>query len=114
MSKEKEIEEMAKTLCCAYGTAQCDICANICGVEYCEKLYDAGYRKIVPNVDFVVRVSDLVNVREKAYNDARKETAKEILLQLKKDCPHNYFAVISFIVKQENIYGVEIDENDGT
>lgn len=40
-----------------------------------EYLFNAGYRKIIPNVDFVVRASDLVGIREKAV----KDTAKEIL-----------------------------------
>lgn len=38
-----------------------------------KKLYDNGFRKIIPNVDFVVRTSDLVKIREKATQDILQE-----------------------------------------
>ena len=52
MDKEKQIEEMAKTLCSDYGECKYCICkkveseTNVCTVESdCEELYNAGYRK---------------------------------------------------------------------
>lgn len=49
MSREKQIEEMAKSMCRLYGTELCgEECAdnNSCDVERLScNLYDAGYRK---------------------------------------------------------------------
>ena len=48
MSKEKQIEEMAKTICKHYNTEKCTKCGEY---PYCsvglsaEALYNAGYRK---------------------------------------------------------------------
>ncbi len=47
MTKEKQIEEMIKTLCCDYGT-KCGGCGcmPLCAIiEHCKDLYNAGYRK---------------------------------------------------------------------
>lgn len=44
-----------------------------------EALLQAGYCKLNPNIDFVIRAGDAVNIREKAYKDAQKETATQIL-----------------------------------
>jgi hypothetical protein len=51
MSRDKQIEEMAKTLCEDYGKCQkCTLsnpeCENPCMIEEdCERLYNQGYRK---------------------------------------------------------------------
>ena len=95
-------------------------------------LYDMSYRKITPNVDFVVRCSDLVNIREKAYKDARKETAKEIWEEVLSFCKENYRSIpdcswnLDPFLKRKNIimqvlyermksfvrkYGVEVDDD---
>lgn len=93
-----------------------------CAEQIVEDLEKAGYRQIIPLVDFVVSCSDLINVREKAYNDARKETAREILsdllfnvseddyknvVDLKGDIEH-------WIEEIAEEYGVEVDDNGGT
>ena len=117
MDKQKEIEEMQQAIRKGFETADCRneytkvpypyFDSQILSIANC--LLEAGYRKIIPNVDFVVRCSDLVNVREKAYDDARKATAKEILEYLRavqekdelKNCDLDWIAMQ---------YGVEVDE----
>lgn len=95
MDREKEIEEMAKTLCCLYGTIECYTCAVICGVpENCERLYDAGYRKA---------------------DEVRKETVEEIWEEVKGVCNRvaKYDYRLPNIEPFKNIfkkYGVEVNE----
>ena len=50
--------------------------------DLAKKLVENNYIKIVPNVDFVARASDFINVREKAYKDARKDTATDIFKEV--------------------------------
>lgn len=48
MSKEKQIEEMAKVMCGYYGTEKCYECRYCCDChikQEATRLYNAGYRK---------------------------------------------------------------------
>lgn len=75
--KQNQINQIAQALCSEYPYG-CKDCwsapekdhEDCCSVESdAEKLYDAGCRMLVSNVDFVVRASDLVDIREKAVKD---------------------------------------------
>ena len=46
MSKEKQIEEMARAMCCFSEELACSDCSNYCFFkDYAERVYNAGYRK---------------------------------------------------------------------
>ena len=48
MSREKQIEEMAKVMCGYYGTEKCYDCRYCCDCHIkheADRLYNAGYRK---------------------------------------------------------------------
>lgn len=48
MSKEKQIEEMARAMCAYYGTEKCYDCRYCCDchiAKEADRLYNAGYRK---------------------------------------------------------------------
>lgn len=115
MTKQEQIEEMVKTVvdreknyvigeteCKKCNLNKCDLHCNIHSeISYdCETLYNAGYRKA---------------------EEARKETAKEILQRLYKwkgaaifDCndvvtaERNFEESIKALAKEE--YGVEVEE----
>ena len=140
MDKEREIKltEQAVLEVCPHSLQTSEYTSGIgCadrGVEcdcFCrqariiEAMIKAGYRKIIPNVDFVVRAGELATMREKAYNEGRKETAKEILQDVKSTLAilmvHGEYCddwncgkVIEFIDKVinpvETKYGIEVDE----
>ena len=120
MTKQEQIEEIAKTMCEEFGTDTCkfdcpcrDDCANN---DISERLYNAGYRKTF--------TSDLASDTQKAlkeeYEKVRKETAKEILNDLyfnlqssvkgnvckSNDC----YNVIGWIKEIAKEYGVEVEE----
>ena len=91
-----------------------------CAEQIVEDLEKYGYKQIMPLRDFVVTVSDLINVREKAFNDARKETAKKILQALfdnhfekvndyenRSVGYHDFYCEIKRLAEK---YGVEVDE----
>lgn len=51
MSKEKQIEEMARAMCCFSEELACSDCSNYCFFkDYAERVYNAGYRKIPDNI----------------------------------------------------------------
>ncbi len=98
MSREQEIEELTAAIieyhCYQHGCDDCGWKHSRGGCEE-EPIYrdlarhlieDAGYRKIIPNVDFVVRAGELATMREKAYNEGRKETIKRVCQALYDIC----------------------------
>lgn len=96
MNKEQQIEEMAVIGCVrnpqaktAEECGKCDFRQGMCNAyRHAESLYEAGYRKTF--------TSDLASDTQKAFKEgyikgnidgmllARKETAKEILLSLRR------------------------------
>lgn len=138
MDDKKQIEEMAKDLCSEYHE-DCICCcgsSHTCTVcEDCERLYNAGYRKIPEGAVVLTReeyeerenkINEQCQTRAvKVYTDflkverdkARKETAREILYKVKETLiinneenteffDYNYtLETIDEIAKQ---YGVEV------
>ena len=87
MTKQEQIEEMAKIICgrvkddiYIIDRTSCDSCCN--WARQAEKIYNAGYRKTF--------TSDLASDTQKAfkegYEKARKETAKEIFQKVVNIC----------------------------
>ena len=120
MSREQKIEELTATIieyhCYQHGCDDCGWKHSRGGCEE-EPIYrdlarhlieDAGYRKIIPNVDFVVRAGELSTMREKAYIEGKRETAKEILDKLLTIMPHGYEQLKAFVEVREEEYGVEV------
>ncbi len=114
MDREKEIEEMAKTLCCLYGTIECDTCAVICGVpENCERLYDAGYRKADEVEKKTVRkiLGELWNFWYKTRCQLHyKKCDNRILTAEKAGASNVCDKLLEEIERQRKKYGVEVDE----
>ena len=97
MSREQKIEELTATIieyhCYQHGCDDCGWKHSRGGCEE-EPIYrdlarhlieDAGYRKIIPNVDFVVRAGELSTMREKAYNEGKREAVKELIPKIEND-----------------------------
>lgn len=98
MNKQKQIEEMARTVCGL--TNHCGRC--FCGDsdEYCgfkmfaQRLLDAGYRKI-PEVNCALTSDDVAELLTIVTIDTRKETAKKFKKMLKelvaeRNCNEDY------------------------
>lgn len=94
---EKIIDEKAFEYCDSDGCIYSDKLAKI--------LFLAGYRRITPNVDFIVRAGELSTIQE----NARKETAKEIIQwvsKMQKAC-YTDEAIIGHLMAH---YGVEVEK----
>lgn len=102
MDKQKQIEEMTKETCwqqiypygddrpfCFLTHGVCKCCYdNQCDhYEVCERIYNAGYRKIPENAVIMTeteRITMCVEQWDKGYNQARKETAEKFAERLKE------------------------------
>lgn len=118
MGKKQQIEELAREIEKRLECAKSVVGSMNKGIGYwiAEDLVDKNYRKITPNVDFVVKAGELSTIQM----NARKETAKEIFYKAERK---SYFQdgghygkdrhlidieELKQIIKNE--YGVEIDE----
>ncbi len=100
MDKKEQIEELSKEICNGCRTRHdCENKDGFCIMSdvVAEWLIEKGYRKIIPNVDFVVRASDLVKVREKAIKDVLRDVVNERVGG-------------QWLVELFKKYGVEIEE----
>lgn len=94
MTKQEQIEEMAKTACVACSPkACCPLLANArpceAALEYAKAVYDGGYRKA---------------------DDVRKETAREILNRIKLYATDSKTDLIDLIDEIANANGVEVEQ----
>lgn len=68
MSREKQIEEMAKVMCDFYGTEKCYDCRYCCDChlkQEAERLYNAGYRKQSEPISCGHEKSEWISVEER-------------------------------------------------
>lgn len=108
MTKQEQIEEMAKNYCknglfCGK-FCQTDGCRTY---ETCETLYNAGYRKIDDKC--VVITKDDLNLYKKQAVKEFAENLKEKIKSLKVAEDENYIFKCGFDVLQENLPKI-IDE----
>ena len=130
MSKEKQIEEMAKVMCAFYGTEMCYDCRYCCDChikQEAERLYNAGYRKQSENViELPCKVGDKMYVIYKgiAYpvrvNAIRIDTKKNNhricvsgTFHLYEDYDHNYKATFPFDSIGKSLYYTEKEAMKG-
>lgn len=113
--REKRIEEMvldgAK---CSHITESwnCKRCKySPCGARRtCENLVDAGYRKVRPNIDFVLTAGDISSIVERARKEAVKEAVEKTVFPIirEKYLPSVKVEFIkTYIFKH---FGVEVEE----
>ena len=75
MSREKQIEEMARTMCRNYQpNGNCFAGDELCGLEcvygYCaERIYCAGYRRQSEDTVEVIRCKDCMYLEERHYEE---------------------------------------------
>lgn len=107
MDKQKQIEEMAKVIC-----THINPCKNCTEYDFgyckflgwCEKLYNAGYRKISEGVVVLTREEwDKVGIR---LVQARKETAEKFAIKAKE----SFFGVNCIDSDEWNWYYDKLDE----
>lgn len=134
--QEKRTEELAKRYCGSGSSVHCTIdCDGICycvAYKFAKAAIDANYHKIPEDATVLLVGKDNQALDEKTieyfvkHNEqVRKETAKEILLDLKynletsqpqdvldgKQCASNdYHNIIGWIDEIAGEYGVEVDE----
>ena len=94
MTKQEQIEDMAKTACVACAPkACCPLLPNArpcdAALEYAEAIYNAGYRKV---------------------DKVRKETAREILSRIKLYATDSKTDLIDLIDEIANANGVEVEQ----
>lgn len=116
MDKEHQIEELASDIEKSLERAKSVVGSMNKGIGYwiAEDLVDKNYRKIIPNVDFVVRAGELSTIQM----NARKQTAKKILQMLSEEWHNNYYnltptesVVLSMLIGRVcTKYGVEVEE----
>ena len=113
MTDKDQIEELTKLI----DEKAFEYCDND-GCIYSDKLAKilllAGYRRIKPNIDFIVRAGEISSTIEKV----RKETAKEILQMLFKEWHYrrdnhtlNESVTLSMLINKICLrYSVEVEE----
>ncbi len=110
--KNEEIEELSREICNGCQTRHKCNNNECCAMSdiVAEWLFEKGYRKIIPNVDFVVRAGDLVIIREKAIKDIIGELQGD--LGIAKYIGNNAFATdLQIIIEQlKKEYHVEINQ----
>ena len=91
MTKQEQIEEIAKIICrrckgniCLFDNNSCD--CNCSWAKDAEKIYNAGYRKV---------------------DEIRKKTAKEILNAVDNESNVQTISITNYLRKK---YGVEVEE----
>lgn len=118
--KEKQIEEMARTIHYDYwGACDADSCSDCChsDLNICndkiiaEKLYD----KLLPKGSVVLNKEEYRNEFKsrfnKGYKQARKETAREILKELYEQIDEKTPKWVETQIKMKaKQYGVEVEE----
>lgn len=114
MDKSDELNEMAKIIMSKMNTGTYDNAFDDSG-DAAVALQEAGYRKIIPLRDFIVTAGELAEMRERACNDARKKTAREILQELydeAKNQDDHRITISTAVIKDvaNRHYGVEVDE----
>lgn len=108
MTREQQIEEIAKIIRASYSKSPCT-------TDVAEEIYSAGYRKTF--------ISDLASDTQKAFKEgyirgnidgmslARKETAKEIFTKLIEVAKNNDNKLSIGLLKAWAIeYGVDVEE----
>lgn len=105
MNKKEQIEELARDIEKSLEHAKSVVGSMNKGIGYwiAEDLVNKNYRKVIPNVDFVVRAGELSTIQM----NARKETAKEILDLIDNESNGQTVMITNIIRKK---YGVEVEE----
>ena len=109
-NREKVIEEMSK-IAIPECKNTCKYCDGGCMDNFNATLfYDAGYRKIIPNVDFVLRAGDISSIIEKARKEAIKEVVEKTIFPIIRDkySPSVQVEFIKTAVLAK--FGVEVEE----
>lgn len=91
--REKRIEEMANTIlpCSNKSCSEClEIGAKCKDYKACERLYDAGYRKVDKDSVFHIDISEELtkDFFQNEIEDARKEAIKEFVETVKRCLPN--------------------------
>lgn len=125
MDKETQVLEMAKILC-PKGTANCEKCSKNykCDVKFSQlaELFDGGCR-IVSDDEIVIKESEYIDmelfenvIRARndyylKYEQAEKETAREILQEIQQmdgfSCDYD---IDDIVLKIAEKYGIELED----